>query len=114
METLKKFYKRVHPFGFWKPVKEELGIEGYDLYGWNSPKELITVIILGIVMLYTGTFAPGMLLLGKKAQGVIFAVIAIGLLVFVHRKLTELEHRQDAIDVKEKEAAEAAAPPSLP
>ncbi len=71
-ETLGKFYGRVHPGGWWKPVADSMpGVVQDRGYG-----KLIIDWIAGIVLVYSVLFGIGKLLLGYTSVGLLFFAVA--------------------------------------
>ena len=87
IEMLKKFYKQARPMGYWKPVRQAILDEGYEL---NEPKGLmlggiwttlvgfswITLLILGLSKLYIGAYVFACIL-------IVFAIV----LAFVFKRV---------------------------
>lgn len=72
METLKTFFRRIHPGGWWKPVMEQLP----DVKQDSGYGKLIIDWIAGIVLVYNVLFGIGKLILGDIATAGIFFLIA--------------------------------------
>jgi Na+/proline symporter len=82
METLRAFYARVHPGGWWGPVRASLpGVRPDSGYG-----RLVVDWLAGVVLVYSVLFGVGKLLLGTAIEGI--AYLAIGAaaagLILVH------------------------------
>ena len=74
-ETLKSFYRRVHPGGIgWKPIADLLP----EVEGDSGYAGLFLNWLAGIVLVYAMLFGIGKVILGEGLIGVVF--IAIGLL----------------------------------
>jgi SSS family solute:Na+ symporter len=82
METLRAFYTRVHPGGWWDPVRRELPDVRPDA-GYAS---LIVDWLAGVVLVYAVLFGVGKLLLGSPLEGALFLCTgaAAGALIYVH------------------------------
>ncbi|MBI4547012.1 MAG: Na+:solute symporter [Ignavibacteriae bacterium] len=71
-DTLKKFFERIHPGGWWKPIAEQLPHVKQDSgYG-----KLIIDWIAGILLVYNVLFGLGKLILGDMQTAVMFFAIA--------------------------------------
>jgi SSS family solute:Na+ symporter len=68
METLKKFFTRVHPGGFWKTIARELPDVKQDV----GLRSLFFDWLLGIALVYTLLFGFGKLLLGEYGLATVF------------------------------------------
>ncbi|MDN5199855.1 sodium:solute symporter family protein [Fulvivirgaceae bacterium BMA10] len=77
METLKKFYRQTRPWGFWKPVYEELVREDPKFRRNNEFKQNMVNVVVGIIWQMTMVIMP-MYLLIKDHQS-----FFIGLFIFV-------------------------------
>ena len=74
-ETLKSFYRRVHPGGIgWKPIADLLP----EVEGDSGYAGLFLNWLAGIVLVYAMLFGIGKVILGEGLIGVVF--IALGLL----------------------------------
>lgn len=83
LETLSDFYKKVRPWGWWKPVSEmHPEIE--------KPRFLPVVInwVLGVSFIFFGMISSGKMLLGSTYLGLTMIVISIisGLIVYLRLK----------------------------
>jgi SSS family solute:Na+ symporter len=81
-ETLKKFFIRIHPGGWWQPVAEKLPEVQQDSgYG-----KLIVDWIAGILLVYDILFGLGKLILGDYSAALMFFIIAVvaGIILYVH------------------------------
>ena len=81
-ETLIKFFERIHPGGWWKPIAEQLPHVKQDSgYG-----KLIIDWIAGVILVYNVLFGLGKLILGDVQTAVMFFVIAgaAGTLLYSH------------------------------
>jgi len=81
-QTLSNFYKRVRPWGFWKPaVKLCPEIET------PSFKPVVINWILGVCFIMSGMIGVGKLLLGSVFLGVILLIVSVISGVWVYRRL---------------------------
>jgi len=104
IEILKKFYQRVHPPGFWGPVRRVLG-EGHKRpKEWKSWTEVASTCVAAIVMLYASVLAPGLVVLGRWPEAIIYTALAVGAIYYVWKKLGQLEERQRALFPQEESA----------
>ena len=73
-ETLKSFYRRVHPGGMgWEPIAAQLPeVQGDSGYG-----QLFIAWIAGIVLVYSMLFGVGKIILGSMGEGFLFVVIGL-------------------------------------
>ena len=74
LETLKGFYRRVHPGGIgWKHIANLLpDVQGDSRYGG-----LFLNWVAGIVLIYSALFGVGKLILGQYVEGSIFLLIGL-------------------------------------
>jgi SSS family solute:Na+ symporter len=94
LETLKKFYLRVRPLGFWKPVKVALGEHDTSSVGWQSWVEIAISCAVCVVFIYSSIIATGQLILGRWQHGTILGMLALFSFLFVHRKLRRIDEHQ--------------------
>lgn len=81
-QTLRTFYERVHPGGWWGPVRAASpGTRPDSGYG-----RLVVDWLAGVVLVYATLFGIGKLLLGSPVAGAlhILAALAAGTLIAVH------------------------------
>jgi Na+/proline symporter len=72
VETLKKFFTRIHPGGWWKPIADQLPNVTQDTgYG-----KLIIDWIAGILLVYNVLFGIGKFILGDMASAGMFFIVA--------------------------------------
>jgi SSS family solute:Na+ symporter len=82
METLRSFYTRVHPGGWWGPVGASLpGVRPDTGYG-----RLLVDWLAGVVLIYAVLFGIGKILLGSAGEGLIDLAVgaAAAALLIVH------------------------------
>jgi solute:Na+ symporter, SSS family len=82
METLRAFYTRVHPGGWWGPVSDSLpGVRPDSGYG-----RLLVDWLAGVVLVYSVLFGVGKVLLGSAVEGVVYLAFgaAAAALILVH------------------------------
>ncbi|HLF15685.1 MAG TPA: sodium:solute symporter family protein [Bacteroidota bacterium] len=82
METLRTFYARVHPGGWWDPVRASLpGVRPDGGYG-----RLVVDWLAGVVMVYAVLFGVGKLLLGSAWEGILYLAVgaAAASLISIH------------------------------
>ncbi len=82
METLRAFYTRVHPGGWWDPVSRSLpGVRPDSGYG-----RLVVDWLAGVVLVYAVLFGIGKLLLGSAGEGFVYLAVgaAAGTLIYIH------------------------------
>lgn len=85
-ETLKSFYRRVHPGGIgWKPIAAELP----DVKGDTGYAGLFVNWIAGIVLVYSSLFGLGYLILGSVTNGIIFFVVALAAAGIIYADLSK-------------------------
>ena len=73
-ETLKTFYRRVHPGGWgWGPIAQLLP----DVKGDSGYGRLLLNWFSGVVLVYSMLFGVGKIILGQTFDGVIFVVIGL-------------------------------------
>lgn len=70
--TLKKFFERVHPGGFWSPVASQLPHIRMD----SGLGRLFIDWIVGVVLVYTTLFGLGKLMLGEYLSAFVFLAVA--------------------------------------
>ena len=81
-ETLKRFFERVHPGGFWKPVAAQLPHVKPD----SGLKSLFVDWAAGVVLVYAMLFGIGKLILGEYWSAILFFIAAAlsGTLLYYH------------------------------
>jgi len=88
LETLKRFYRRVHPGGvFWKPVAalvpEVQGTRGYG--------RLFADWLAGVILVYASLFGIGKLLFGEWGQGMMLLGAALAAASYLWRALLKID-----------------------
>jgi Na+/proline symporter len=78
-EVLDAFYRKVRPPGFWKPVRERLGMQceytlGGFLIGWGLLLAAIFGPLVGLIKLVFGNPVQGLVLVCIGLAGFVFAV----------------------------------------
>jgi len=102
METLKAFYLKVRPLGFWAPVRRNLTEEeARRRTDWAPWPVLAATCLLCVILIYGGIIAVGSLLLGRWPQGLVLVVICLVSWFFVRRQLGYM----DAVGRREGETA---------
>ena len=84
-DTLNRFYQRVKPEGFWKPVREDLNINKTR----STIADLFMKWISGITMAYSSLFLIGSILFLEWINASIFAILFIISTVFLSIKMKE-------------------------
>ncbi len=86
-ETLKRFYRQVHPGGIgWKPIAALLP----DVQGDTGYGSLIRAWVSGIVLIYSALFGVGNLILGDVLIGAAYLAVALVAAWFISRILSRL------------------------
>lgn len=85
-ETLKSFYRRVHPGGWgWKPVEQLLPeVKGDSGYGW-----LVLNWIAGVLLVYSMMFGTGKLILGQTFDGILWVLLGLAAAGFIYWDLSK-------------------------
>lgn len=85
-ETLKKFFTRIHPGGWWKPVAEQLPeVQPDSGYG-----RLVIDWIAGILLVYNVLFGIGKLILGDYPAAATFFIVAAGAGFILYKHLSKI------------------------
>jgi len=82
-ETLKKFYRKVHPGGRgWKPISAELP----DVVSDSGFGKSFIDWICGVVLVYASLFGIGKLILGDYLLGIVYIIVAAvaALVIYLH------------------------------
>jgi Na+/proline symporter len=74
-ETLKNFYKKVRPWGFWKPIHDKVVAEDPDFVKNKDFKRDMFNVVIGIVAQTALVVLPMYLVLGQKTS--LFIAIAV-------------------------------------
>jgi SSS family solute:Na+ symporter len=72
-ETLQKFFERVHPGGWWKPVAATMPHVQQD----GGVGKLVFDWIIGVVLVYSMLFGIGTLILGEFLSAVLYFIVAV-------------------------------------
>jgi solute:Na+ symporter, SSS family len=84
-ETLKKFYKSVNPWGFWKPVREKVMAEDPGFKpNKNFKRDMFNVVIGTIAQ--TGLTALPIYIVLQKGTPIWISLIVIGVCAFILKK----------------------------
>jgi solute:Na+ symporter, SSS family len=78
-ETLKKFFERIHPGGFWKPIASKVPHIKQD----TGSGALIVDWIVGIILIYSCLFGIGKLILGDTMTALFLMSVAAASLGFI-------------------------------
>lgn len=82
-ETLKKFYRKVHPGGRgWKPISSQLP----DVVSDSGFGKSFIDWICGVILVYASLFGIGKLILGDYLLGIVYVIIAAvaALVIYLH------------------------------
>ncbi|MGC9364285.1 MAG: sodium:solute symporter family protein [Fidelibacterota bacterium] len=86
-ETLKKFYRKVHPGGRgWKPVSDELP----DVVSDSGFGKIFIDWICGVILVYASLFGIGKIILGYYFSGVFYLVIATAAALIIYLHLSKI------------------------
>lgn len=86
-ETLKKFYRRVHPGGRgWKPVADELP----DVVSDSGFGKTFIDWICGVILVYASLFGIGKIILGYYFSGVFYLVVAAAAALIIYLHLSKI------------------------
>jgi len=86
IETLKKFFTRIHPGGWWKPVANQIPDVKQDTgYG-----KLIIDWLAGVVLVYNVLFGLGKLILGDVTTALMFFLIAAAAASILYTHLSKI------------------------
>ncbi len=86
METLKSFFRRIHPGGAWKPVASIMP----DVKQDEGFGKLIIDWLAGIVLIYSTLFGVGKLIFGETGTGILFLAIAALAASLLYYHLTKI------------------------
>jgi solute:Na+ symporter, SSS family len=85
METLKSFYRRVHPGGpGWKPISEQLP----DVQGDTGYRVLFINYVCGCVLVLFSLFGTGKLIFGQTLQAIVYFAFALLAGWIIYRNLS--------------------------
>jgi Na+/proline symporter len=85
-ETLRTFYSRIHPGGWWKPVAAQLP----DVVPDTGYGKLFIDWIAGILLVYNMLFGMGKLILGDVQSALIFFAVAAGAVVILYKHISSM------------------------
>ncbi len=95
-ETLRTFYRLVHPGGpGWKRVIEEAKAEGIDINqkeegkAWEMPKQIL-LVFLGCIAIYSSLFTIGGIIYSDFERAIVLGIVAVTSTVFLFRILRTL------------------------
>jgi Na+/proline symporter len=91
MDTLKRFYRRVRPPGFWGPVKAQLEPHEIGSGEWGPWPGLVLSCITCAALIYSAIVGTGKFILGQWQQGLVFAAIAVVGWIVVRRQLSRMD-----------------------
>jgi SSS family solute:Na+ symporter len=84
--TLRRFFERVHPGGWWKPVASELPHVQQD----SGLSVLIIDWIAGVTLVYSVLFGFGKLILGEPLAALPFLIVACVAGILLYRHLSKI------------------------
>ncbi len=87
MQTLKSFFARIHPGGWWKPVADAVP----DVVQDKGYGRLVVDWIAGAVLVYNVLFGVGKLILGDTKSATMFLFIAAAAASILYYHLTKKE-----------------------
>jgi Na+/proline symporter len=87
MQTLKSFFTRIHPGGWWKPVADAVP----DVVQDKGYGRLVVDWIAGAVLVYNVLFGVGKLILGDTKSATMFLFIAAAAASILYYHLTKKE-----------------------
>lgn len=101
MEVLKRFYKQVRPWGFWKPVHDLVIAEDPHFKANKAFKRDMFNIVIGIIW-QTSLVALPIYLVIQEKMSVVYAVIVIAITSFILKKnwYDKLEDEPEAVPRK--------------
>lgn len=86
IETLKKFFTRIHPGGWWAPVADQMPEVKQDTgYG-----KLMVDWVAGILLVYNVLFGVGKLILGDVQSAAIFFAVAAGAVIILYKHISSM------------------------
>ncbi|MCX6315709.1 MAG: Na+:solute symporter [Bacteroidetes bacterium] len=85
MQTLKQFYKSVRPWGFWKPVHEQVVADDPQFQGNKRFKLDMFNVVLGIIGQLCLTILPMYLILGMHSPLLITIGILVAIIIILKR-----------------------------
>lgn len=101
MEVLKRFYKQVRPWGFWKPVHDLVIAEDPHFKANKAFKRDMFNIVIGIIW-QTSLVALPIYLVIQEKMSVVYALIVIAITSFILKKnwYDKLEDEPEAVPRK--------------
>lgn len=84
-EVLQGFYRRVHPGGWWGPVRAALP----DVRPDSGYGRLLADWLAGVVLVYSVLFGIGKILLGTAAEGLLFLAVGAAAAGFILRHISK-------------------------
>ncbi len=85
-KTLKKFFERIHPGGWWKPVADQCPEVRQD----TGYSRLLVDWIAGILFVYNMLFGIGKLILGEYQAAAIFLAVAAVAVVILYKHISSM------------------------
>jgi len=86
-ETLKKFYRKVHPGGRgWKPISSELP----DVVSDSGFGKTFIDWICGVVLVYASLFGTGKLIFGDYLHGILYIIVATAAALVIYLHLSKI------------------------
>lgn len=85
MEVLKDFYKRVRPWGFWKPVHDLVVAEEPNFKANKAFKRDMFNVVIGIIWQTTLVALPIYLVIQEK-MSIVYALIVLAITTFILKK----------------------------
>jgi SSS family solute:Na+ symporter len=83
-ETLKNFFRRIHPGGWWKRIATQVPEVEQD----RGYAKLLVDWVAGVVLVYSILFGTGKLLFGDFSIAALFFVIAFSAAAILYRHLS--------------------------
>ncbi|VGO21933.1 sodium:solute symporter family transporter [Pontiella sulfatireligans] len=100
-EVVDDFYRRIRPYGLWKPVSERTGLKKVDSFIKD-----ILMTWLSIAYTFIGIAAGGLLFFAKWGWGILAGLVSATLCVLFVKLIHRMYHDND--DIKAFEAMEQA------
>lgn len=85
MEVLKDFYKRVRPWGFWKPVRDLVVAEEPDFKANKAFKRDMFNVVIGIIW-QTSLVALPIYLVIQEKMSIVYAIVVLAITTFILKK----------------------------
>jgi SSS family solute:Na+ symporter len=86
LQTLREFYARVHPGGWWRPIAEQMPEVRQD----TGYKVLVVDWLAGVVLVYDVLFGIGKLILGEYGTALAFFAVAAIAGTVLYRHLSRI------------------------